>query len=485
MRRLVELLAFALLALAVAIPLAAAEADLPPDAAAMLKRAIAAHGGETPAALRVAYRGTVATPDQSAKPEGPFTANPSSISIAIDEGAERLAVDFASAIDGDFTFRQRIGFADGRGFAIDDTGQYDELPRFPGLADGHLPHRLLKTVLATARTASVSREGDYDRLTYSLAQGAPRTLLFDRTTGLLKAVKRPPNPSIFGDQTRDTYYGAYRRVGSTMVPETVTVRVSTPVHGPAEQAQRLVEATATAPMAAELTLPAGAIKRTTRAPFEIVPLGRGAHLLRNVTDSTGQWSYNVLAVEFADHVMIAEAPIDESVSRKVIEAVAKLAPGKPVRTLVQSHHHGDHMGGIRTYIAEGATIVAPQGTRSLIDKAAALAQAPKPARVEEVRGERVIKDARNEVRIYDVPNGHAEHMLVVHLPEQRLLYQADFVNAGEYPLNAGSRIFLDWLRAKRLDVATIAGLHGRTVSGAELATLVGEGRLAAFPATAD
>ena len=495
MRRLVELLAFALLALAVAIPLAAAEADLPPDAAAALKRAISAHGGDAPAQLRLSYRGTVVTPDQSARPQGPFAANPSAMTIGIDEAADRLSIDFTSAIDGDFTFRQRIGFTDGKGFAVDDTGQYDELPRFPGVADGHLPHRLLKTVLATARTATVARDGDDDVLTYSLAQGAPRVLRFDAKTGLLKSVKRPPAPSVLGDQTRDTHYGGYRRVGTTMVPGTVTVRTTNPVHGASDQVQRLVTAAAGAPSAADLALPAGAAKRgTSRPPFTVVPLGRDVHLLQNVTDSAGQWSYNVLAVTFADHVLIAEAPIDEAVSRKVIEAVAKLAPGKPVRTLVQSHHHGDHMGGIRTYIAEGATIVAPQGTRPLIEKVASthsaiapdsLAKAPKPARVEEVRGQRIFKDAVNEVRIFDVPNGHAAHMLVVHLPEQRLLYQADFVNAGEYPLNAGSRVFVDWLRSKRLEVTTLAGLHGRVLAGAEIATLVGEGRLAGFPAAGD
>jgi glyoxylase-like metal-dependent hydrolase (beta-lactamase superfamily II) len=218
------------------------------------------------------------------------------------------------------------------------------------------------------------------------------------------------------------------------------------------------------------------------------------HLLQNVTDAQGQWSYNVLAVVFDDHVLIAEAPIDESVSRKVIDAVAKLAPGKPVRTLVQSHHHGDHMGGLRTYIAEGATIVAPQGTRALIEKAAtthsavvpdALAKAPRPARIEEVRGERIIKDARNEVRIYDVPNGHAEHMLVLHLPKQRVLYQADLVNAGEYPANDGTRRFAQWLRSRKLSVTTLAGLHGRTLIGADLAALVAGGRVPGFPATAD
>ncbi len=106
------------------------------------------------------------------------------------------------------------------------------------------------------------------------------------------------------------------------------------------------------------------------------------------------------------------------------------------------------------------------------------AGAPRPALVEEVRRERLFRDGRNEVRLYDLPSGHSAHMLVVHLPRQRVVYQGDLISAGEIPLNETSRHFLDWLRGRRLAVVALAGLHGRTVAGAELDTLLRERRLA-------
>jgi hypothetical protein len=42
----------------------------------------------------------------------------------------------------------------------------------------------------------------------------------------------------------------------------------------------------------------------------------------------------------------------------VIETAVTLAPGKPIRWIISSHPHFDHIGGLRTYLHIGATIVA-------------------------------------------------------------------------------------------------------------------------------
>ena len=44
-------------------------------------------------------------------------------------------------------------------------------------------------------------------------------------------------------------------------------------------------------------------------------------------------------------------------SLAVIEEVVKLVPNKPIRFLVNTHQHFDHLGGIRTYMHIGATII--------------------------------------------------------------------------------------------------------------------------------
>ena len=54
-----------------------------------------------------------------------------------------------------------------------------------------------------------------------------------------------------------------------------------------------------------------------------------------------------------------------SVQLAVIGEVKKLVPNKPIKYLVNTHHHFDHAGGVRTYAAEGATIVTARGQPAL------------------------------------------------------------------------------------------------------------------------
>ena len=68
-------------------------------------------------------------------------------------------------------------------------------------------------------------------------------------------------------------------------------------------------------------------------------------------------THNSYMVEFSDFVAVFEAPLNEARSLAVIEEVVKLAPGKPIRWLISSHPHFDHIGGLRTYLHIGSTIV--------------------------------------------------------------------------------------------------------------------------------
>jgi alkyl sulfatase BDS1-like metallo-beta-lactamase superfamily hydrolase len=47
----------------------------------------------------------------------------------------------------------------------------------------------------------------------------------------------------------------------------------------------------------------------------------------------------------------------EERSQAVLAALKKNFPDKPVRFLVSTHFHNDHTGGVRAYIAAGATVV--------------------------------------------------------------------------------------------------------------------------------
>ena len=71
-------------------------------------------------------------------------------------------------------------------------------------------------------------------------------------------------------------------------------------------------------------------------------------------------NYNSVVLEFATFAAVIEAPLDEARSNAVMGEVRRLIPGKPLRYVVNTHHHFDHAGGLRGYAAEDALIVTQQ-----------------------------------------------------------------------------------------------------------------------------
>ena len=211
-------------------------------------------------------------------------------------------------------------------------------------------------------------------------------------------------------------------------------------------------------------------------PEQVEKLADGVFVIQNVA---GQ-NQNTLAVEFKDHVLAVEAPGSSEGADKVIERIKKAIPGKPVRYVAMTHHHGDHIGGLRGFIAEGATVITTPGNRQVVEAMAAAPQndrlAKNPRKLEVLfieRSKRVLTDGSRTVELYDIgPNPHAREMVIAYLPKERIVFQGDMfiVSANDAPLGppqAGTVAFGKRIKELKLQVDRIAGVHGRTATMAE------------------
>lgn len=226
----------------------------------------------------------------------------------------------------------------------------------------------------------------------------------------------------------------------------------------------------------------------------VPPVGR----IETVKAADGVWLLvasvgpNSLAVEFRDHVAIVEAPFSEERSLAVIAEVRKLSPGKPIRYLINTHHHFDHSSGLRTYVAEGITIVTHRVNRDFYNRVLrlphtlnpdSLARNPKPARFEFVGDRHVLTDGSRSLELHLLEgNTHNPGLFLVYLPKEKLLHQADAftIPPPGAPLppavnmvNARNVVLMANIERLRLDVEQILAAHGRVMPLADLRKALG------------
>ena len=203
---------------------------------------------------------------------------------------------------------------------------------------------------------------------------------------------------------------------------------------------------------------------------------------------------NSYMVEFADWVAVFEAPINEKRSLAVIEEVVKLAPDKPIRWLISSHPHFDSIGGLRTYLHIGSTIVTHRNNIDMLNRDVLnyrtqgvepdIASLWPPTELAEgynweaINENFVITDNKRILRVYYVqPLAHVSGMLMAYLPEEKIAFEADLFNthepSPEEPTPA-MRSFFNQIQRMSLDIETIAPTFGPPVPYAEFVDAMGD-----------
>jgi glyoxylase-like metal-dependent hydrolase (beta-lactamase superfamily II) len=237
------------------------------------------------------------------------------------------------------------------------------------------------------------------------------------------------------------------------------------------------------------------------APIEVPANVRSADFsVRVATEKLGEGifliggsSHNSVAIEFHDIDAVVEAPLDEARSLAVIDEIVRLIPNKPIRYLVNTHQHHDHIGGLRTYMHVGATIVThwknmPFYTRDVLNYAPRtlrpdiLSWSPATELAEgyfyeQVTENYVLSDGARNLRLHYVqPLRHADGMLVAYLPREKILIEADLLDTHEplpaTPAPAQTSLY-NVARRLKLDVARIVPIHGTPVPWSALLKVVG------------
>jgi glyoxylase-like metal-dependent hydrolase (beta-lactamase superfamily II) len=309
------------------------------------------------------------------------------------------------------------------------------------------------------------------------------TLSFDAQTNLLTRYGYLYADPVTGDSEIAQTYSGYHQIGKVQIPKGRVLYNSGGVIQETEYTDVQIN---THPADTLFKGPEGfeklAAPPATPPPPAVSKIADDVYILEGLNGGT----HNVLFVAFNDHLLVVEAPEQILYANNSVQALAKIketVPGKPIKYLVLTHHHSDHAGGFREYVAEGATIVTTTETKNFLEKAAAESSLlPKLSRnklpIEIVENKkRVFQDDKHVVELYDIgPNPHAKEILVVYLPKEKMLFQADMLNAaanGTFPIAQDPTIsFSEKLQQLGLNVEKIYAVHGRAATPDELRTSI-------------
>jgi hypothetical protein len=333
-------------------------------------------------------------------------------------------------------------------------------------------------------------------------RGAKFTILFDRATHLPVAIRTRDDDNIHGDSNYDLVMDDWRGVGGVKVAHARSYQVN------GAEVQRLAyeEVTPNPTIAPDTFAVADQYKvaagtKPAEIPYQwvlrrlflgrfldsdqvVVPAGGSLKLVElapNVQQVQGGTANNLI-VAMADGLVIFDAPCCETQSRWVIDAAKAKYPGKPIKYVVLTHHHMDHTGGTRAYVAEGATVVVPDTARDYFQKNLALPHAvaadaqqtqQKPVQVVGVTDQMSLKDSGVEIRLHKISNPHVDGMLIGHVVQPNVVWVTDIWSPGRDAAKTPGAVALNEA-VKKLGItdATFAGGHGSNAKQSALDGIV-------------
>jgi glyoxylase-like metal-dependent hydrolase (beta-lactamase superfamily II) len=339
------------------------------------------------------------------------------------------------------------------------------------------PHGFLNGARQNNATAKKGKGGT--EVTFTAMGKFKVTGTIDSQGMVTKTETRIPNP-VLGDMLVETDFSGYKDFGGVKFPATIVQKQG----GYPLLDLAVTDVKSNVPL--DLSVP-DPVKQAKLPPVVVQSqkLGDGLWFL-------GGGSHNSVVVEYPTYITVIESPLNDDRAVAVIAEAKKLVPNKPIKYLVNTHNHFDHTGGVRAFVAEGATVITNAMNKPYYEKIFKaphtlapdrLSQNPKKATFITVTDKYVLADGGREIDVIHVANNnHNEGILMVYIPKEKVLVEADDFTPpapNGPPPPPRALAFTKNLDANiqrlKLDVVTIAPLHGFVVPFAELEKLAGKG----------
>jgi glyoxylase-like metal-dependent hydrolase (beta-lactamase superfamily II) len=462
---------------------------------------------------KVVASGTWFEPEQTFRPgNDPLQVSTFSYTLSYDLAADRLRYDWSRDISYPFVATQVYAEVIDRdqGLVTGSDGSGPTPAAMPSVRVATVrkesrltsPLVLIRSAVANPAVVEIRPDEAFEGKSYHVLaltgeQPRPIRLFIDPDSFLPAKADTLEDDPYYGDTLHEILYADWRQQGAIMTPFHLTQRLT----GLGRTITLQNEVRSTVENDITLTAEQFAIPAGLRVVVDAADTARGERMAQwflrrqaiGIPGFTDQGTlsvavsetrpgsgvffvtggtHNSLIVERPDHLIVVEPALYESRSLAVIAQIKTRFPGKPIRYVIVSHFHNDHGGGVRTYAAEGATVVAGEASRTHFEAILAaphtvfpdlLQNHPVKTEVLAVPSGGGLQLSGGAMAVYSVTDQtHAADMVVPFVPAEGLLFVSDlFSPAGATVAAADIPAPLQQTFSRfNLTVTTIAGGHG-------------------------
>lgn len=214
---------------------------------------------------------------------------------------------------------------------------------------------------------------------------------------------------------------------------------------------------------------AGARRTINDLPLGL-PNSPAVEMAPGIVQIPGLW--NVVLVRQPDGVVVIESPISSGYSGKVITESKRRFPGLPIKAVISTSDAWPHIGGVREYVARDITVYALDLNRPILERLVLSSHRSKPDALERMRRKRprfqivssktLIGSGPNRMELYPIRSETGERMIMIFLPEYKLLYGSDLVQQqedGSFFMPEYLMELIDATRRESLAVNGIFAMH--------------------------
>jgi glyoxylase-like metal-dependent hydrolase (beta-lactamase superfamily II) len=336
-----------------------------------------------------------------------------------------------------------------------------------------IPHMLLLETLSASTSVTSPWVRSYDGREQDVISvmlpntKIPVSIYFDKKTGLLTKYEYTAELPALGQSVVEYIFSGYREHPKlTQFPAAQIIKVNGKIWRSVKIDKAMAdssEADAMLEVSPEMEgflIPPGTVKQVAKGVYYVYGLSGFQPMFVEFKDF-------VVAIEApANHPSLEETPLEtigdiNSVSREFIAKIRETVKNKPIKYVVITHCHSDHMGGLRAFIPENPTVLTSPGNKAFYEKFAP------ELKVDIFSGKKVITDGERTVELINVgKNPHTEENIIVWFPEEKYLFQGDlfyFNNEPSFPPKDRMTVmpfFANWLKTNDLAPARIYGFHG-------------------------